>query len=184
MFTLKVDQDIEIQLFQLQHAEELFHLVDSNRDHLRKWLPWVDSISTHYQYHSIIPMWLQQFADNNGFKGGIRYKGTLVGGIGFHQMDWANSQTSLGYYLSQNAQGYGIMTRSVTALLNYAFYVLKLNRVEIRCGEKNSKSRAIPEKLGFTNEGIIRDGERLHHSFHNLIVYGMVSRDWTKSRII
>lgn len=180
MFTLKVDQEIEIQLIELHHAEELFRLVDSNRQHLRKWLPWVDNIFSPYQYHSIIPMWLQQFANNNGFNAGIRFNGTLVGGIGFHQMDWTNSQTSLGYYLSQNAQGYGIMTRAVTALVNYAFYQLKLNRIEIRCGERNLKSRAIPEKLGFIEEGLIREGEKLHSGFHNLIVYGMLSKEWIK----
>ncbi|MGJ7919390.1 GNAT family N-acetyltransferase [Neobacillus sp. LXY-4] len=181
MFTLKVDQEIELQLFQIQHAEELFYLVDQNRDHLKMWLPWVNNMTSPIQYHTIIPMWLKQFAENDGFNAGIRYKGALVGSIGFHQMDWHNSQTSLGYYLARNAQGHGIMTRSVHALINYAFYELGLNRIEIRCGQKNHKSRAIPERLGFTKEGIIRDGERLYYSFHNLIVYSMLAKEWSKA---
>lgn len=180
MFTLKVDHEIELQLFQLHHSEELFHLVDMNRDHLRKWLPWVDSMTSPLQYHSIIPMWLKQFADNTGVHTGIRYRGQLVGTIGFHQMDWNNSQTSMGYFLSKHAQGYGIITKSVTALINYALFELGLNRIEIRCGEHNLKSRAVPERLGFTKEGIVRDGERLQQIFHNLIVYSMLSSDWAK----
>ncbi|WP_147533092.1 GNAT family N-acetyltransferase [Bacillus marasmi] len=178
MFTLKVDNEIELQLFQIHHAEELFLLVDRNREHLRTWLPWVDNMSSPIQYHSIIPTWLRQFAENTGFNAGIRFKGALVGSIGFHQIDWHNSQTSMGYFLAKDVQGNGIMSKCVQALLYYAFYELGLNRVEIRCGQQNHKSRAIPERLGFTKEGIIRDGERLHYNFHNLIVYSMLRNEW------
>lgn len=182
MFTFKVDHEIELQLFQIHHSEELYHLVDSNRRHLREWLPWVDTMTSSYQYHTIIPMWLKQFTDNMGFNAGIRFRGRLVGGIGFHHIDWNNSQTSIGYYLSEEAQGFGIMTRAVQALINYAFFELGLNRIEIRCGEKNQKSRAIPERLGFIKEGILRDGEKLNGHFHNLVVYSMLSKQWSKRK--
>lgn len=178
MFCLKVDQEIELQLFQLHHSEELFNLVDANRKHLREWLPWVDNMASPVQYHSIIPMWLKQFADNNGLNVGIRYRSKLAGSIGFHQIDWHNKQTSVGYFLAKGFEGRGIMTRTVRTLINYAFLDLHLNRVEIRCGVKNLKSRAIPERLGFKQEGIIRDGEFLYNRFHDLAVYGMLARDW------
>jgi ribosomal-protein-serine acetyltransferase len=180
LFTLKVDDEIELQLFQLHHANEVFDLIDFNRLHLRKWLPWVDSMDTPYQYHTIIPMWLKQFADNQGFNLGIRYQGTLVGAIGLHNIDWRNRQTTVGYYLGEGYQGRGIMTRAVQAILNHVFFELRLNRVEIRCGEGNAKSRAIPERLGFKMEGIIRDGENLYGYYHNLVVYGMLEREWIK----
>jgi ribosomal-protein-serine acetyltransferase len=181
MFTLKVDSEIELQLFQLHHSDELFNLVDSNRFHLRKWLPWVDGIYSSSQYHTIFSLWLKQFADNNGFHLGIRYKGILVGSIGFHHIDWNNKQTSIGYWLAKEAEGHGIMTRSVQALINYAFFDLNLNRIEIRCGTKNFKSRAIPERLGFVQEGIVRDGEYLYGHFHDLIIYGLLAKEWKKS---
>lgn len=178
MFTLKVDEEIELQLFQPQDSLKLFELVDENREYLREWLPWVESMSASFQFESIIPIWLQQFAENNGFNAGILYRGDLVGSIGITQIDWFNKQTSIGYYLSKKAQGHGIMTRSVQAVINYAFFELGLNRVEIRCGVKNKKSRAIPERLGFIKEGKIRDGELLYGRFHDLIVYGMLAREW------
>ncbi len=180
MFTLKVDQEIELQLFQLHDAEELYHLVDSNRTHLREWLPWVDNMTSPIEYHSIFQMWLKQFADNQGFNSGIRYNGVLAGTIGFHQIDWNHKQTSIGYFLGQGFEGKGIMTRSVQALVNYAFFELQLNRIEIRCGVDNQKSRAIPERLGFKQEGIIRDAEFLYDHFHDLALYGMLARDWSK----
>jgi ribosomal-protein-serine acetyltransferase len=180
MFTFKVDNEIELQLFQIHHSTEIYDLVHSNREHLRKWLPWVDGITSPHQYHSIIPMWLKQFADNISINTGIRFRGQLVGTISFNHIDWANSQTSIGYMLSKSAQGHGIMTRSVNAMLNYAFFELGLHRVEIRCAENNFKSRAIPERLGFTKEGVARDGERIHHSYHNLIVYSMLAIEWKR----
>lgn len=180
MFTLKVDQEIELQLFQLHDAVELYHLVDSNRLYLREWLPWVDNMTSPIQYQSIIPMWLKQFADNQGFNSGIRYNGILVGSIGFHHIDWNNKQTSIGYYLGQGFAGKGIMTRSVQALVNYAFFELQLNRIEIRCGVANKRSRAIPERLGFKQEGIIREAEFLYDHFHDLALYGMLAKEWKK----
>nr|WP_295973441.1 GNAT family protein [uncultured Bacillus sp.] len=178
MFTLKVDHEIELQLLQIQDSSELFQLVDRNRAHLRKWLPWVDSLTNSLQYHTIIPAWLKQYADNNGFHVGIRFHGALAGVIGLHSIDWNNNQTTLGYYLGKEFTGCGIMTRTVKALLDYIFFYLQLNRVEIRCGVSNDKSRAIPEKLGFMLEGIIREGEFLYNHFHDLAVYGMLARQW------
>ncbi|MBA2871009.1 RimJ/RimL family protein N-acetyltransferase [Anoxybacillus calidus] len=81
-------------------------------------------------------------------------------------------------YITEEAQGKGIVTKSVKAILDYVFRELGLNRVEIRCGVHNKKSRAIPERLGFVQEGIIRDGEWLYDHFHDLVVYSMLAKDW------
>lgn len=178
MFTLKVDEEIELHLFQPHHAFELYQLVEKNREHLRSWLPWVDEMNSPSQFEAVIPLWLRQFAENNGLTTGILYKGELVGSIALQQIDWHNKSTSIGYYLGKEAEGHGVMTRSVSALINYAFFQLGLNRVEIRCGEYNIKSRAIPERLRFIKEGKIRDGEELYGRFHDIIIYGILARDW------
>ena len=87
MFTLKVDHEIELQLLQIKDSSELFELVQRNRDSLRRWLPWVDSMVPTLQYKTIIPEWLKQYRDNKVvFQAGIRFKGKLAGVIGssFH----------------------------------------------------------------------------------------------------
>lgn len=183
MFTLKVDQEIRLQLFQVQDSVRLFQLIEENREHLCRWLPWMVQITSPYQLVNIIPVWLKQFAENNGFHAAILYYEELVGAIGLHQVDWANRQTSIGYYLAKKAEGRGIMIRTVRALLNYIFFELELNRVEIRCGERNLKSRAIPEKLGFVMEGKIREGERLTTGYHDLILYSKLSREWQQNPV-
>ena len=70
------------------------------------------------------------------------------------------------------------MTRSCKALVNFVFDEIGLNRVEIRAAVHNWKSRAIPERLGFTQEGIIRDAEWLYDHYVDHVVYGMLKREW------
>lgn len=182
MFAHQVTDDILLKLVGHKDAQELFELVDSSREHLREWLPWVDSMTNVEQYEPIISAWLQQFAEEDGFQAGIIYKGDLIGFAGFHSVNYANKQTSIGYWLADAYQGKGIMTAVVSSLLDYAFEEYDVHRVEIRCGVENEKSRAVPERLGFNEEGIIRDGEFLYDHFHDVMVYSMLEDDWKKHK--
>ncbi|MFS0636927.1 GNAT family protein [Mesobacillus foraminis] len=178
MFLFKVDEEISIELLQQHHKRELYELIDTNRNHLRKWLLWVDKRESAEDFESIIPIWLRNYADNNGFDAGIRYNGKLVGMIGLHFIDWKNNSTSVGYFLSEEAQGQGIITKSVSALLSYLFETLTINRVEIQCAVNNHKSIAIPKRLGFVKEGIKREGQWLYDHYEDLVTYSLLSKDW------
>ncbi|MBM7645410.1 ribosomal-protein-serine acetyltransferase [Scopulibacillus daqui] len=180
MFTFKVDEQIELRLLEDNDAEPLFALVDKQRSYLREWLPWVDGVTSAANYSSTIKMWRKQFADNDGFQAGILYQQELCGMVGFHSYHWANRSTSIGYWLSKDFQGKGIMTRACQAIIRYAFSSLHMNRIEIRCAEENHKSRAIPERLGFKKEGTVRDGEFLYDHFVNTIIYSLLKEDWKK----
>ena len=112
----------------------------------------------------------------------IRYRDEVAGLVSFHPFDWPNRSGSLGYWLSEHLQGKGIMTRSCREAAQFGFGELGLNRIEIRCAVQNEKSRAIPEKLQFTNEGTIRDGEWLYDKFVDLVIYGMLAKQWPAGR--
>ncbi|MGY0694671.1 GNAT family N-acetyltransferase [Virgibacillus sp. FSP13] len=178
MFTFKIDTDLSLKLLEKEDANELFALVDEARDYLREWLPWVDNMKQVADYEPVIEMWLKQFADHDGFQVGIMYNERLVGMVGFHGIDWSNRKTSIGYWLSEKYQGRGLMTRAVAALIDYAFTAYNLNRVEIQCGIANQKSKAIPERLGLKQEGIIRDGEYLYDHYHDCVLYSVLSQEW------
>lgn len=178
MFSHIVDEQIQLKLLQLQDAEELFEVTDRNRVHLRVWLPWVDGPRHPEDTREFIRGSLHAFAKNNGFQCGISYEGRLVGCIGLNGIDWNNRKTSIGYWLASEVQGKGIMTKSVQAVMDYIFHDLHLNRIEIRAGVYNRRSRAIPERLGFIQEGIIRDAEWLYDHFIDHAVYGMLKADW------
>lgn len=182
MFSYQVDKEIELVLLQQHHKDELFELIDRNRKYLRQWLLWVDKRTCAEDFEPIIPMWLNNYANNNGFDAGIRYNGELVGMIGLHYVDWKNSATSIGYFLAEDVQGKGIITKSIKAVMRYLFEVLGLQRIEIQCAKNNTKSIAIPVKLGFIQEGIKRDGQWLYDHFEDIVTFSYLKNDWLKNK--
>jgi ribosomal-protein-serine acetyltransferase len=69
------------------------------------------------------------------------------------------------------------MTAACRAFVSHAFHTLKLNRVTIECASGNTRSRGIPERLGFTFEGVIRGAEWLHDHFADHAIYGLLKGD-------
>lgn len=161
-------------------AQLLFELIDANRQHLRRWLPWVDKQVSSEESKLFIRRSLQQIAENNGFQCAIWHKKRLAGVIGYHAINWPNRRTSIGYWLGQEFIGKGIMTMACRALTHYALVDMKLNRVEIACAVENRKSCAIPERLGYTLEGTLREGEWLYDHFVDHHLYGMLASDWKR----
>lgn len=141
----------------------------------------MDGTVSAEQTSEFIQSSLKSFAESNGFTTAIVYRNRIAGCIGLHYMDWGNKQTTIGYWLAEEYQGKGIMTNAVRALVNYVFHELALNRVEIRAAERNSKSRAIPERLRFVNEGTARQAEWLYDHYVDLVIYGMVREEWATS---
>ena len=70
------------------------------------------------------------------------------------------------------------MTKCCQTVVSDAFTHLRLHRVVIRCAVENRRSRAIPEHLGFTLEGIARESEWLYDHFLDIAVYAMLENEW------
>lgn len=163
-------------------ADRLYRLVDAHREYMREWLPWVDSEKGPGDTKRFIQFVQQQYRRNEGLQTGIWYNGEIVGVIGYHKFDWLNRATSIGYWLGKEFQGRGIMTRSCQALVDYAFGEMGIHRVEIRCAAGNSRSRAIPDRLGFRIEGTAAEAEWLYDHYVDLVVYAMLDRDWRERK--
>ncbi len=178
MFRWKLEDGIELRLLQLRNAPEVFALVDTGRAFLRVWLPWVDNHRDVADTEAFIREALEQFVLGEAIHVGIWYDGVFAGVIGYHRINMENHLGEIGYWLGEQYQGKGIMTRACRAMVTYGFSELKLNRIEIHCALDNTKSRAIPERLGFKEEGILRQAERVHDRFVDNVVYGMVASDF------
>ncbi|MUV37904.1 putative ribosomal N-acetyltransferase YdaF [Lentibacillus sp. JNUCC-1] len=178
MFNEKIDENITLRMFRADEAEALFQLVDGSRTHLRAWLPWVDDITGPEVYNSFIKNTFDQYNNREGLTAGIFYNGELVGVAGFNALDWRNNIAKIGYWLGASWQGRGIVTKVVMRLIDHAFYDLGMNRIDIRAAVGNTKSRAIPERLGFTEEGRIRAGEWLYDHYVDHVVYGLLAAEW------
>ncbi|MBM7578153.1 GNAT family N-acetyltransferase [Jeotgalibacillus terrae] len=183
MFTYKVNTQISLGLLQPHHAGDVYSLVESNREHLKEWLGWVNHIKSKDDYsETIIPLWLKQFADHNGFNSGIFYEGKLVGMVSLHFINWKTKHTSVGYYLSKQYEGKGIISLCIKSICEHAFCDLGLNKVEVQCAEANSRSRNVPERLGFKQEGINRDAEFINGHYNNIVTYSMLRKEWLENQ--
>ncbi|MFD0675335.1 MULTISPECIES: GNAT family N-acetyltransferase [unclassified Paenibacillus] len=175
------DGELELRLCEVKYAAQLYELVNNNRAHLREWLPWVDSTRSAAYTQMFLESCVRQLAANNGFNCFLFYRGELAGNIGLHSIDWTHRKTSIGYWLASGYEGKGLMTKSCHAVVDHLFGVMKLNRVEIKAGELNVRSRAIPEKLGFKLEGVVRQAEWLYDHYIDHAVYGMLAQEWKQS---
>lgn len=175
---LRVDDSLVLHLLDHQHAETLYQLVKANRQHLREWLPWVDHMRSVDDFKKYINSSKQRYANHTEMGYVIMADNEMVGRIGLYNIDVFNKNASIGYWLGKEWEGKGIITRSCKAVIDEGFKRLKLNRIEIRAALENFKSQAIPQRLGFKQEGIIRQGEFVNNQFVDLYVYSMLKEEW------
>ena len=177
-FRLAVPPEIELRLWKPCDAESCFAAVERNRASLREWLPWVDLTHSPAEVRDFITKVRLQFENHQGPQCGIWIDSALAGCLGCHPIDHANRTCSIGYWIEKARAGQGIITRCCAFMLDYLFTDLGLHRVVIQCGTGNFKSCAIPQRLGFTREGIARQAEWVNDRWVDLVVWSMLEEEW------
>jgi ribosomal-protein-serine acetyltransferase len=181
MLRFELTEDRSMRLLDPADADELFALIDANREHLARWMPFVGQTRSAADSLTFIHAAVRQHEENRSLQMAIVQEGRIVGVAGFHRIDWTARATSIGYWLAEAHQGAGTMTLAVRALVDYAIRVLGLHRVEIRAGVENRRSRAIPERLGFREDGSVRGAERIGSRVIDHVIYAITDREWTPS---
>jgi ribosomal-protein-serine acetyltransferase len=181
MEKLIIDDYQYLERLTLSHVELIFNAIDQNRQFLRKWLPFVDFTQKMNDTERFVRSILEKPATRRDEVYVIRYKNEFAGLIGFKDPDRVNDKIEIGYWLIEKMTGKGIATAAVRKMINLAFRNMEMNRVQIRCGVGNHKSSAIPLRLGFSLEGIERDGERHNHSYIDLEVYSLLRKEWAQT---
>lgn len=181
--SLKVSTDVELRLPHINYASDLFNIIDQQRTYLRKWLSWVDETQS--------PEQMQDFIRTSRLfnKGGQRFttfifeNGTIVGSIGLVRIDKDHQLAEIGYWLRQDYQGKGIITKACKTLIDYVFRYFTLNRLEIKVAKPNHKSQAIPLRLGFRHEATLREALYMHDQFFDLELFSMLKSEWPKKHL-
>ncbi|VEP11582.1 Ribosomal-protein-serine acetyltransferase [Hyella patelloides LEGE 07179] len=181
MFFRPIDDDIKLSLSIPQYAIELFELTDNNRTFLKQWLPWLDGIKEPLDTKKFLERQLLRFQRLEALHTTIFYQNQIAGVLGYNQIDRANNIGHIGYWLGQEYNGKGIMTKSVRDLIEVGFNYYCIERIDIRCAVENSRSRAIPERLSFRKEGIIRQAEKLSDKYVDHVVYGLLKNEYTSN---
>ena len=179
MLRLQLSEDVGLRYLEPSDADELNALIDENRTYLSRWMAWAanhDLTATR----KFIDLTRAQLADDDGLQTAIVEGGRIIGVVGFHGVDWRNRSTSIGYWLAEDRQGRGTMTLAVRALVDHAFTRWRLHRVEIRTAPENHRSQAIPQRLGFTREGVLRESEKIGDAYLDGVVFGMLASEWPR----
>ena len=157
-----VGQRILLRPYRAGDGAALWEAVEESRDHLRPWLPWVDTHRTPNDSEAFArraqARWLLR--EDMGLSLWERAGGRFVGGAGLHPADWDVPSFEIGYWLRASAQGRGFMTEAAQALCGLAFDTFGANRVFIRCDSRNQRSANVARRLGFTHEATFRNEAR------------------------
>tara|TARA_B110000503_G_C7134559_1_gene408256 strand:- start:889 stop:1440 length:552 start_codon:yes stop_codon:yes gene_type:complete len=179
---LQIDNDIHIELLVPAFAERLYGLTNKNRAYLKKWLSWLDLVKTFADTETFIETAVHQHNNNQATTFAVLHRGDLVGVAGFNYIDYQHKWGVIGYWLCAYYTGSGVMTKVVQKLLEYGFVEASLNKIEIRCADKNYKSRAIPERLGFSYEATLRQCEWLYDQYVDHAIYSMLASEYQVSK--
>ncbi len=103
----------------------------------------------------------------------------LIGTCGYHC--WFNPphlRGRIGYDLWRECWGQGLMTEALRVVITYGFKKMGLNRIEALVGSKNYRSINLLNKLGFQQEGILREHCYWNGDFQDEICFSLLKREW------
>jgi ribosomal-protein-serine acetyltransferase len=179
MLGIRVDDEIFLRLREARYAEDMFRVIHENRARLGEWFWWVDETRTPQDVRTHITEALRAMAEGKEYAFDLLLRGELVGSLGL-RVDSDISEAEFGYWLSSAAEGRGIVTRAARTLLRFAFEELGMNRILIKCATDNSRSQAVARRLGFTEEGTLRERDIVPgRGPRDKVFFGLLRSEWS-----
>lgn len=166
---------IELREWAPGDAEEAFAEIDQNRDRLRDWFPWVDATTSPADVRAFIERCVASEGKQRSF--GIYVDGVLAGNIGLGLND--DNAAELGYWISGAFEGRGLITAAARELMRYGFGQRGFRRIQLTAAVENEPSRAVAERLGMTQEGVLRKAGRIRDDrYLDLVMYSILREEW------
>ena len=173
-----------IRCWQPEDAAKLKAVIDANIEHLLPWMPWAanepESLAEKVLRLRDFKAMFDRGEDNiyGIFDADDR---EVLGGTGLHPRTGAEAR-EIGYWISAEHEGKGLISESSAALTRVCFEVLGLDRVEIHCDPRNERSAAVPERLGFEHEATLR--RRLAEAdgtLHDVMIWSLFADEYEDS---
>jgi ribosomal-protein-serine acetyltransferase len=176
-FELKINQQLSLVIPRLSNAKEIYRLIDNDREHLRQWLPFTDSTQSVEDVRKNLIDRIETFDRNEqaAFYGTLN--GEFVASVGFVKLE--NTDGEIGYWLLSQYQGKGLVTAFVKACIEYGFSELNLSTIAIKCDEGNTKSAAIPLRLGFVQIEKTETTRFRNENDHQTLIFTLDRKDWS-----
>ena len=144
---------VTLRRFRAEDVDALFGAVTESLDHLRPWMPWAADYS-RASAEEYLAGSIQGWDDGTEYNyailtGDAPGGGVLAGSIGLMTRIGPGG-LEIGYWVHRAYTGRGLATAATAALVEQAFRLPGVDRVEIVHDELNVASGQIPRKLGFT----------------------------------
>lgn len=179
---ISVRPDLKLRPLSLSDAEELFAVVDSNREHLREWLAFLDVTTSAERIQPFLNNCVQGYANGTSYRFALVLDGAIGGAVGLEDIAMQNKSAKIGYWQSKTLQGRGCVTAAVRAVLEYGFETRGLNLIEIRAATGNTKSRAVAERVGMKLDGVLRQRAWLYDHYEDLASYSLLAEEWRSAQ--
>ncbi|MFC5602128.1 GNAT family N-acetyltransferase [Sporosarcina koreensis] len=161
-----------IRMPEVEDALDVWNAMRNSQPALKEWMPFAQKAPELHATEENLRQAIADFITRKDLRLHMFSKetGEFVGSTGLHRIDWAIPKFEIGYWLDTKFEGQGLMTEAVERLAGFAFEELNARRVEIRCDEKNVKSRSVAERAGFELEGTLKcdslsvDGKQLRNT--------------------
>ena len=177
-----VTERLVVRCWEPRDAPLLKEAVDASIDHLLPWMPWaVDEPQPLEAKVDLLRQFRGNFDLGTDFVYGIfdRDESAAVGGTGLHTR-LGPEVYEIGYWIHAGHAGNGYAREATAALTRVTFELTDMERIDIRCDPANARSRAIPEKLGYTEEATLR--RRLHYPEpRDVVIYTLFREDYASS---
>lgn len=178
LFDELAGERVTLRPHRLEDFDALWEAIEESRDELRPWLPWADQSQEElgdWLAHVVARWHTREMMAMGIFD---RASDRLVGNIGLMVRSWDIGAFEIGYWLRSSAVGKGYMIEAVRLLTDFAFDHLNANRVMIRCDSENTRSAAVPRRLGFTQEGLLRrDSAAPDGRIRDTLVFALIRDD-------
>ena len=159
-----------------QKAKEIFAAIDKDRARLGRFLPWAPLTKTQEDTLAFIEASLGKWKIRDSFHYAVfDADGTFIGGLGLFDIKWEHGCAEIGYWLTGDAEGKGLMSDACRAIEAAAFQK-NFHRLEIRCDASNKKSAAVPKHLGYRLDGRLRQNRRGTRGWHDTLVFGKLNK--------
>lgn len=113
----------------------------------------------------------------------IEKDGRITGQVCLKRIRWINHKAEISLFVIPEAQGMGMGWAALEAIISYGFNRLNLYRLEAEVIENNAPSIRLMKKAGFTEEGRLREAKFMNGSYHDLLRFGLLRREFdTKTK--
>ncbi len=188
MFDHQIDSDLILRLPDIDDAADLLALFEKDQEYLTYWNDWPKRMKTLQNCQDFILKHRRAYAEGKSIPAAMIYKGEIAGICSLEIQDrTVVKKAELSYWIGEDYQGKGLVTRTCESLLEHAFTSIGLNRVFLRFkhvddANENGRSRSVAERLGFIQEGVQRHGGVARGEFMDMVVYSILADEWSNQQ--